>query len=89
MITIQYRVEGRVQGVYFRASTQRQAQQLGVTGWVRNCDDGAVELVATGTQEQHVALQGWLRIGPPSAKVRKLEQENKALVLYEGFEIKY
>lgn len=43
MQTTRYRVEGKVQGVYFRASTQREAQAQGLTGWVCNCEDGAVD----------------------------------------------
>jgi len=65
----QFRVSGRVQGVFFRASTRTQALELGVTGWVRNAADGSVEVLACGTPAAIDALDGWLRRGPPAARV--------------------
>lgn len=62
-------VSGRVQGVFYRASTQEQARQLGLTGWVRNLPDGQVELVACGDESGLVRLEQWLRQGPPHAQV--------------------
>ena len=47
-----YLVTGRVQGVGFRWFVEREARLIGVGGWVRNCDDGAVEVLASGTNEQ-------------------------------------
>ena len=66
-------VRGEVQGVSFRMSTLREAQRLGVAGWVRNRDDGSVELEAEGPQDQVRALVDWARVGPPSAVVRHVE----------------
>lgn len=66
-------VQGRVQGVFFRAYTQEEAQRLGLVGWVRNRPDGAVEAVAEGEAEQVDQLASWLRQGPPSARVSGLE----------------
>lgn len=65
-------VAGKVQGVYYRASTQEQAQTLGLTGWVRNLPDGDVEFEAQGTQEQLDKLIEWARRGPARAQVTKL-----------------
>ena len=62
-------VTGRVQGVSFRAWTREQAQELGVSGWVRNCADGSVEAVLAGPQEAVEALIAKLRQGPTAAKV--------------------
>jgi acylphosphatase len=67
--TRRYLVSGRVQGVGFRWFVEREAAQLGITGWVRNRDNGSVEVMATGTREQLNALQGRLREGPRAARV--------------------
>lgn len=69
---VQVRVEGRVQGVYFRASTQAEARRLGLDGWVRNLPDGSVEAVAEGPREALDALVAWARRGPPGARVDRL-----------------
>jgi acylphosphatase len=66
------KIEGRVQGVYFRASTVVHAQTLGVTGWVRNCPDGSVEAVAEGARENIDKLIEWCRQGPPGARVSRV-----------------
>jgi acylphosphatase len=63
------RVTGRVQGVFFRASTRNRAVELGLTGWVRNMPDGAVEVLACGDDAALEALQEWLHEGPPMARV--------------------
>jgi acylphosphatase len=67
--TRRYIVSGRVQGVGFRWFVEREAVTLGVTGWVRNREDGRVEVMATGTQEQLAALYSRLREGPRAARV--------------------
>lgn len=67
--TVRCTVEGRVQGVFYRASTSERAAELGVSGWVRNLDDGRVELAASGDAEAVEALVSWLWDGPPGAEV--------------------
>ena len=67
--TRRYVVSGRVQGVGFRWFVEREAATLGITGWVRNRDDGRVEVMATGTREQLSALDARLREGPRAARV--------------------
>lgn len=62
-------VAGRVQGVFYRASTRHEAQRLGLTGYARNLMDGRVEVVACGDKEAVEALREWLRKGPPDARV--------------------
>jgi acylphosphatase len=62
-------VAGRVQGVYFRASTRNEAQRLGLTGYAKNLMDGRVEVVACGDKEAVETLREWLRKGPPNAWV--------------------
>ena len=66
-------IQGRVQGVYFRASTFEVGEQLGVVGFVRNLPDGRVEVLAEGTGEQLEALERFCRKGPPGARVDHVE----------------
>jgi acylphosphatase len=70
-------VHGRVQGVNFRYYTQRRADELGVTGWVRNLEDRTVEVTAEGTHAQLDDLLTFLRQGPPSARVTSVDVEWK------------
>jgi acylphosphatase len=63
-----------VQGVFFRASTQRQAIQLGLTGHALNLTDGRVEVLAQGSLEAMQQLADWLQVGPPAADVTKVEE---------------
>jgi len=72
-VRVRVRVTGVVQGVYFRASTQAEARALGITGWVRNRVEGAVELEAQGTPDAVDALVAWCRGGPPAARVSGVE----------------
>jgi len=62
-------VRGRVQGVFFRASTRTQAQALGLGGYAKNLADGSVEVLACGTEDALNRLQSWLEQGPPAARV--------------------
>ena len=62
-------IQGRVQGVFFRDSALRQAQELGISGWVRNLPDGRVEAQAQGTPEAVETFITWCRAGPPAARV--------------------
>lgn len=70
---IQMVVRGRVQGVFFRASAQREARQLGLSGWVKNRPDGSVEIVAEGEEDQVKDLLAWSQHGPTTARVDKVE----------------
>ena len=67
-----YVITGRVQGVGFRFYMQRKARELGVTGWVRNRRDGAVEAVVQGEADAVEAMTAWARRGPPSAVVAEV-----------------
>jgi acylphosphatase len=73
-------VSGRVQGVFFRASTRLRARELGVTGHARNLPDGRVEVLACGPPAAVEALCGWLWEGPPSAQVSAVEVEDVPIV---------
>ncbi len=68
-------VSGRVQGVWYRKSAQQTAQSLGLSGWVRNLDDGRVEFVAEGTADKVDALLAWAAEGPPGAQVGNVATE--------------
>ncbi|HUG98359.1 MAG TPA: acylphosphatase [Gammaproteobacteria bacterium] len=72
-------VSGRVQGVFFRASTARRARELGVVGHALNLDDGRVEVLAIGPRAQVDALCAWLEAGPPAARVERVEVNVAAL----------
>lgn len=67
-------IEGRVQGVWFRDSTRREAARLGLYGWVKNRFDGGVELIAEGPREQVHELVQWCHHGPPAARVSKVRE---------------
>jgi len=73
MSTLIVRVEGRVQGVCFRHYTQQTANRLGINGWVRNCSDGAVEALIHGPDEAVKQMVAWLRHGPSSAVVSRIQ----------------
>lgn len=80
-------VRGRVQGVWFRASTREQAQRLGLRGHARNLADGCVEVLAVGDADAIDALAGWLAHGPPNARVDGVERTGAdAAEAGEGFE---
>ena len=66
-------ISGHVQGVLFRAYTERLAGSLGLVGWVRNLKDGKVEVYCEGEREKVEKLIEWCRKGPPSAEVRDVE----------------
>ena len=89
MRRIHLHIYGRVQGVYFRVSSQKKAERLGLVGWVRNCADGHVELVAEGKDAELKQLVDWCQSGPELAKVARVdelwESATEALV---GFDIR-
>jgi acylphosphatase len=81
-------VTGRVQGVFYRASTQERALALGLTGWVRNCQNGDVELVACGGAPALEALERWLWQGPPAAQVSAVVRRETDDPSYAGFDVR-
>ncbi|MCY4477143.1 MAG: acylphosphatase [Gammaproteobacteria bacterium] len=74
-----YIVSGRVQGVFFRASTASVAHRLGLRGRARNMPDGNVMVVALGPESAVDELGEWLRHGPPSAQVADVQQADEQL----------
>ena len=76
IITRRLIISGFVQGVFFRESMRQRANQLGVTGWVRNCTDGSVEAVAQGEALMVGRLIEWAQRGPEIARVEKVDVES-------------
>lgn len=82
-------IRGKVQGVGYRASTAAAARELGLVGWVRNRDDGSVELCGEGSRAQLDALIEWCRKGPAFARVDAIEVDWAAAEgNFVGFEIR-
>lgn len=74
MAAARFFVEGRVQGVFFRASAREQANALGLRGYARNLPDGRVEVLAVGDVQALERLSEWLKHGPPHARVERVER---------------
>ena len=73
-------VRGRVQGVFFRASTQREAKRLGLTGWVKNRADEGVEILAEGEEDGLKELIAWANRGPSAARVERVDVRWRSFV---------
>ncbi len=80
-----FTVHGRVQGVWFRESTRREAERLGISGHAVNCPDGTVEVLAAGPPTALDELEAWLHRGPPMARVTKVEVRAAGTVEVTGF----
>jgi acylphosphatase len=83
-------VSGKVQGVFFRQNTKRQAQKFGVTGWVKNLEDGRVEVIIEGEETAVKALIEFCSAGPKGASVTNLAAEWETFKdEFQGFEVTY
>jgi acylphosphatase len=83
-------VQGRVQGVFYRARTKEKAIELGLNGWVRNRIDGTVEIVAEGNKEDLESLVDWSQHGPKHAHVTKVDVKWQPFVHeFSDFTVKY
>lgn len=78
-------IEGRVQGVFFRAATRSRALDLGLSGWVRNLPDERVEAVFEGPSPAVDTAVSWCRSGPPNAVVTVVEERREPLEGLTGF----
>jgi acylphosphatase len=81
-------VSGRVQGVAFRDATRSQAEQLGLSGWVRNTQDGQVEAVFEGDPDTVQQMIEWCKSGPSSADVEDVSVDNEQPEGLSGFEVR-
>ena len=81
-------ISGTVQGVYYRATTRDTAREHGISGWVKNLDDGRVEAVFEGSEEDVEALVGWCHEGSSSAQVENVTVEYEEPEGIESFEVR-
>jgi acylphosphatase len=90
MATTRRRViaHGRVQGVFFRDSTRREAERRGVSGWARNTPEGTVEAAFEGDDHAVEAMVEFVRAGPGHADVSQVEVHNEAAEGLSGFDIR-
>lgn len=79
MRRVRLRITGRVQGVFFRESTRREATRLGLQGWVRNLDDGSVEAVVQGPAADVETMVQWCHRGPQLARVDSVQLSEEAV----------
>ena len=83
-------VNGRVQGVFFRQATKVIAIKNNVTGWVRNLDDGRVEILIEGNDKCVDAVTEWCNLGPANSRVDDIQIKQEAYIgEYENFEVRY
>jgi acylphosphatase len=84
-------VKGRVQGVFFRDSTQRKATSLGLTGWVKNLPDGRVEALFVGKEDACRQALAFVGVGPSGARVTDVDHrwEDIPADSFAGFEVRY
>ena len=82
-------ISGRVQGVWFRANTKNKADELGLSGWVKNTIDGKVEAVFEGDEKNIFKMIKWCKKGTSKAKVSKIEIIKKYSKNYDTFSIIY
>lgn len=84
------KLHGQVQGVFLRQNTQKKGQSLGLLGWVKNLEDGTVEVAAQGERGALLKLLEWIRNGPGSSQVKRVEKKWKQKKLQVSeFEIRY
>ena len=88
MIRIRVVVHGLVQGVWFRESCRRVAEEQGISGWVRNRADGTVEAVFEGASQPVSIVVSWCRIGPPRAEVTGVDVSEETPEGIIGFQVK-
>jgi acylphosphatase len=87
MVARLLKISGLVQGVFFRDTAKAKADALNVTGWVKNCEDGSVEIHAEGSEDALQTFEEWCQKGPPSAEVDAVQVEEAKDEDCRAFEI--
>jgi len=89
VIALRIKVSGKVQGVFFRASTKGRAEELGICGWVKNESDGSVLIEAEGDEDSMNEFTNWCKDGPLLSKVENVLTETIEARNYTDFKITY
>ena len=87
MATLHLTIKGEVQGVFYRATAKKTADELGITGWIKNTDEGDVEALATGSTQQLEKFISWCKQGPAKAKVVEVISTEQKETPFESFSI--
>lgn len=87
MPTIRLLIRGKVQGVFYRATARDVAEEIGLTGWVRNTEEGDVECIASGTDEQLQRFIEWCKLGPRRAVVTAVQVSKEKEEAFDGFKV--
>jgi acylphosphatase len=87
MPTIHLLIKGNVQGVFYRATAKKVAENLKITGWIKNTNDGNVEAIVTGEEEKLEQFLNWCKTGPQNATVVKVITTQEKETHYNAFEI--
>jgi acylphosphatase len=87
MSTLHIIVKGKVQGVFYRASAKEKAEELTLTGWVKNTPDGAVEIMVSGKEEEVRQFIDWCLQGPPMARVSEVIDSKVNEAIFDSFTV--
>ena len=87
MPTVHLIIKGRVQGVFYRASAKDVAEEIGVAGWIKNTEEGNVEAMVSGSEEQLRKFIEWCKVGPKKAIVTDVVVSNKEEGNFTSFEV--
>jgi len=88
METVHLLISGKVQGVFFRDSSRKVAQNLNITGWIKNRQDDKVEAMISGDEKDVQAFINWCKSGPERAEVEEVIVSKQGKTSFEKFEIK-
>ncbi len=85
MPTVQLSINGKVQGVFYRATAKKMANRIGITGWIRNTREGNVEATVSGTEDQLQKFINWCKKGPEKAIVNEVVIIEKEQISFDEF----